>query len=98
QHDDPLELDEVILHVHALNEAPEAVMVRTLNNRFAARTEFRPNRIEFHDAATMRELQGVGTQLKEQKVVDHRPKATAPKQNGTVSINRNHLSEIEVAS
>jgi phenylacetate-coenzyme A ligase PaaK-like adenylate-forming protein len=98
QHDDPLELDEVILHVHALNEAPEAVMVRNLNNRFAARTEFRPNRIEFHDAATMREMQGVGTQLKEQKVVDHRPKANAPKQNGATFANRNTLSEIEVAS
>lgn len=107
QHDDPLELDEVILHVNVLDEVPEATMIRNLNHRFAARTEFRPNRIEFHDAATMRELQGVGTQLKEQKVVDHRPQsggkpamATSAEtpQNGTPPTNRNHQSEIEVAS
>jgi hypothetical protein len=43
-------------------------------------------------------MQGVGTQLKEQKVVDHRPKANAPKQNGATFASRNHESEIEVAS
>lgn len=99
RHDDPLELDEVILHVHALNEAPESTMVRNLNHRFAARTEFRPNRIEFHDAATMRELQGVGTELKEQKIVDHRPKTGASRPTGLApATNRNNTSEIEVAS
>jgi hypothetical protein len=31
----------------------------------------------FHDAEEMRRLQGVGTLLKEQKLVDHRPQADA---------------------
>ncbi|HEY1173956.1 MAG TPA: AMP-binding protein [Verrucomicrobiae bacterium] len=96
QHDDPLDLDEVILHVNALSDATQDQVTRSLNHRFAAHTEFRPNRVEFHDAATMRELQGVGTQLKEQKVVDHRPKGNGTKAN-SVSSNGKH-SEMEVAS
>ena len=46
------------------------------NNRFVERTEIHPNRIVFHDADEMRRLQGVGRELKEQKIVDHRPKRT----------------------
>jgi hypothetical protein len=29
----------------------------------------------FHDPAEMRQLQGVGVVMKEQKIVDHRPRA-----------------------
>lgn len=70
--DDPLELDELILHVHKLNDVPEEKLTRELNNRFVERTEIRPNRVIFHDPTEMRELLGVGSQLKEQKVVDRR--------------------------
>jgi hypothetical protein len=38
--------------------------------------EIHPNRIEFHSVEELRQKQGVGTQLKEQRVVDHRPAAT----------------------
>jgi len=78
---DPMELDELILHVHKLPEASEDRVIRELNNRCAERIEVRPNRIVFHDAEAMRDLLGVGRLLKEQKVVDHRPKpssASAP--------------------
>ncbi|HXJ74443.1 MAG TPA: AMP-binding protein [Candidatus Dormibacteraeota bacterium] len=71
---DPMELDELILHVTKLGEAPEEKVARELNNRFLERTEIRPNRIVFHDLSEMRDLLGVGTQLKEQKVIDNRPK------------------------
>ena len=37
-------------------------------------TEIHPNRVEFHSIEEMRHLQGVGVVMKEQKVVDHRPK------------------------
>jgi hypothetical protein len=40
--------------------------------------EITPNRIDFHNAEQMRDLQGVGVQLKEQKLVDHRPKNSVP--------------------
>ena len=72
--DDPLELDELVLHVQKLNDVPEDRLSRELNNRFLERTEIRPNRIIYHDADQMRHLLGVGTQLKEQKVIDRRPK------------------------
>src|SRR6185295_9170910 len=72
--DDPMDLDELILHVHKLHDAPEDKLTRELNCRFLERTEIRPNRIVFHDAETIREMLGVGTLLKELKVVDRRPK------------------------
>jgi hypothetical protein len=72
RNDDPLELDELILHVHKTDGVREDKLVRELNNRFVAKTEIHPNRIVFHDAEEMRELQGVGVQLKEQKIVDNR--------------------------
>ncbi|TAK97753.1 MAG: phenylacetate--CoA ligase family protein, partial [Verrucomicrobia bacterium] len=74
-HDDPHELDELILHVHRINGTDESQVSRELKERFANHTEVHPNRIVFHDAEEMRRLQGVGTLLKEQKLVDHRPAA-----------------------
>lgn len=71
--DDPLELDELVLHVQKLNGVSEERLSRELNNRFLERTEIRPNRILFHEVDEMRRLLGVGTHLKEQKVVDRRP-------------------------
>lgn len=75
--DDPLELDEIILHVQKLNGADETQLSRELSARCFTHLEIHPNRIQFHDADDIRRLQGVGTLLKEQKVVDHRPKAQA---------------------
>ena len=74
RNDDPLDLDELILHVHKSTSVDEVRITRELNNRFMERTEIRPNRIVFHDAEELRELQGVGKQLKEQKIIDNRPK------------------------
>jgi phenylacetate-coenzyme A ligase PaaK-like adenylate-forming protein len=73
--DDPLELDEIILHVQKINGADEAQLARELNTRCVTRLEIHPNRIEFHDTDSIRRLQGVGRLLKEQRLVDHRPAA-----------------------
>ena len=78
QHDDPLELDEIVLHVEHPVGVSEEKLIHELDTRLAARTEIHPNRIVFHNADELRRLQGVGLQLKEQKVVDHRPSAAAP--------------------
>lgn len=75
--DDPLDLDELVLHVQRSSGVDEARLTRELNNRFMSHIELRPNRILFHSAAEMRELQGVGTLIKEQKIVDHRPASDA---------------------
>jgi phenylacetate-coenzyme A ligase PaaK-like adenylate-forming protein len=76
--DDPLELDELILHVQKLNGADEGRLSRELRERCIHHLEIQPNRILFHDADEIRQLQGVGRLLKEEKVADHRPKAQLP--------------------
>jgi phenylacetate-CoA ligase len=72
RNDDPLEVDELILHVQKTGSVRDDKLIRELNTRFVAKTEVHPNRIVFHDGDEMRELQGVGVQLKEQRIVDHR--------------------------
>ncbi|HEV2318393.1 MAG TPA: AMP-binding protein [Verrucomicrobiae bacterium] len=72
--DDPLERDEIILHVQKVDGGDEARLARELSERCYNTADVHPNKILFHDAEKMRELQGVGTQIKEQKLVDHRPK------------------------
>jgi len=83
-HDDPMELDEIILHVHKMNDVNEEKLRRELNNRFVERTEIHPNQIVFHDAEDLRRMQGVGRELKEQKIVDRRPKRGEPTVPGGV--------------
>jgi phenylacetate-coenzyme A ligase PaaK-like adenylate-forming protein len=73
QHDDPLELDELVLHVSKSDDCSEARVRETLNDRFVSELELHPNRIEFHTSDEMKTLQGTGTQLKEMRIVDHRP-------------------------
>jgi phenylacetate-coenzyme A ligase PaaK-like adenylate-forming protein len=72
-HDDPLEVDELILHVAKADDFDDARLRAMLDERFVSETEIHPNRIEFQSEEELRRLQGVGTQLKEQRVVDHRP-------------------------
>jgi hypothetical protein len=83
--DDPLELDELILHVEKLGPGDESHLCRELNERIASVIEMHPNRIVFQSAEEMRGLQGVGVEMKEQRLVDHRPK---PDATATASLNR----------
>ena len=76
--DDPHELDELILHVQKINGADETQLARDLRERCFSYLDIHPNRILFHNADEIRRLQGVGTLLKEQKLVDHRPSSAAP--------------------
>ena len=71
--DDPLDLDEVILHVHKSGEIANERITRELVSRFRERTEISPNRIVFHSFSEIRSLLGVGVELKEQKIIDNRP-------------------------
>jgi len=72
RNDDPLELDELILHVQKIDGVRESDLAGQLDRRIHEAAEMRPNRIEFHSLAEMRVLQGVGRELKEQRLVDHR--------------------------
>ena len=83
-YDDPMELDELIVHVEA--SGLEDAVRREVKNALRDGAEIRPNAIDFHSPAAMRELQGVGRFLKEQKIIDNRPagpKATTTNQRNT---------------
>jgi phenylacetate-CoA ligase len=75
-HDDPLDLDEIVLHVAAMDRAAESQLEQSLRDLLQANFELRPNRVQFHTPNEIRVLHQVGVALKEQKVVDHRPKST----------------------
>lgn len=70
--DDPLDIDELVVHAVPLNG--NGSLERDIRRRFKEKVEITPNAVELHNWSEMRKLQGVGTELKEQKVVDHRPK------------------------
>ena len=76
--DDPMEIDELLLHVTKNGTVNESDLIEELKDRLAACSELRPNEIIFHEAEKMRDLQGVGTELKEQRVVDHRARPDLP--------------------
>ncbi|MCB1237193.1 MAG: AMP-binding protein [Verrucomicrobiae bacterium] len=77
RNDDPLESDELVVHIAPAERTDRDTLTRAIRKRFLESTEISPNRVEFHDVEAMREMQGVGEKLKEEKVVDHRPKSVA---------------------
>ena len=78
RHDDPLETDEVHLHLTAESGVSEADLELAVSRRFHEATEISPNELHFHPLAEMREHLGIGRLLKEEKIADHRPKAVHP--------------------
>ncbi|BDS05643.1 phenylacetate-coenzyme A ligase [Oceaniferula spumae] len=73
ENDDPLDLDEIIIHAVPLN-CDEPTLEENIRRKLKNSTELSPNKILFHDWDTMRKMQGVGKELKEKKVIDNRPK------------------------
>jgi phenylacetate-coenzyme A ligase PaaK-like adenylate-forming protein len=74
RNDDPLECDIVLVHAVVM-KGDEATLHDAIHKRFLSSTEFAPNEILFHTWDEMRIMQGVGKELKEKKVVDHRPES-----------------------
>ena len=77
RNDDPFDSDEVIVHLSSTGMASGRDLETAVRRHFRAVTEMRPNRIEFHSDEEIREMQGVGRLLKEEKVRDNRPAAGA---------------------
>ncbi|MBL9188567.1 MAG: AMP-binding protein [Opitutaceae bacterium] len=75
EHDDPLGLDIIVLHLAREAEADEAEVKGRVSELFKASFEITPNAIEFHTMEELRKLQKVGVAIKEQKVADNRPDA-----------------------
>jgi hypothetical protein len=73
-----MEVDELLLHVTPEPGVNTLELRRRLERRFAEVTEVKPNEIQFHDLAGLRERLGVGRLLKEAKILDARPRADAP--------------------
>jgi len=80
--DDPLDLDELIVHITAPPGSNRKTLIHRIREQILAASEISPNDIEFHSADEIRKLQGVGVELKERKIVDNRPKATQPSTEG----------------
>lgn len=76
RNDDPFEADEVIIHLAADGSEPTSGLETAVRRHFRAVTEMRPNRIQLHSLEKIREMQGVGRLLKEEKVQDNRPDAS----------------------
>jgi len=75
-HDDPLECDEVLLHVAPESGMNESTLREQIARRFLEVTELRPNAVLFHSVAELRGLLGIGRLLKEEKIADHRSAAS----------------------
>ncbi len=72
RNDDPLETDQILVHAVPSNGGDPAMLRKKIIDRFRTTVEFAPNEIQFHSWDEIRRMQGVGKELKEQKVVDHR--------------------------
>lgn len=80
RHDDPHEVDELVLHVAPDQGMTAKDLEHRIQRRFAEVTEIQPNAIQFHDLADLRERLGVGKLLKEVKLLDRRKQAAKAEQ------------------
>jgi phenylacetate-CoA ligase len=80
--DDPLELDELILHVEKIDGSEEAQLSEELQRRFVEETEIHLNKIVFHTEQELRRMQGVGVKIKEERILDNRPKNVGTERAG----------------
>jgi phenylacetate-coenzyme A ligase PaaK-like adenylate-forming protein len=88
RNDDPFDVDELTIHLSKHNGVSETQLTQELNERFAARAEIHPNRISFHTLDEMRALQGVGSELKEVKLIDRRNARDGRDSKATLSSTR----------
>ena len=73
RNNDPFDLDEIIVHMAPDGSEPISVLEAAIRRRFVEVTEIRPNRITCHTNEEVRDMQGVGRLLKEDKIRDNRP-------------------------
>ncbi len=96
RNDDPLELDEIVLYAEKADAFDAGRLRALISERFASELEIHPNRIEFVTIEDLRRKQGVGAQLKEQRVIDRRPSGKSadspPPQTPAISPLSNPLS------
>jgi phenylacetate-coenzyme A ligase PaaK-like adenylate-forming protein len=72
-HDDPFDVDELVVHLARNGAGDTETLGRLVGETLKARFEVAPNRIEFHSPEQLRALQKVGVAIKERKIADNRP-------------------------
>ncbi len=70
---DPLDLDEIVLHIALLDGVDRETVESRLRARFETELEVTPNRIEVHGLADMLKRIKLETSLKEIRILDNRP-------------------------
>ncbi len=72
--DDPLEVDEMIVHLAVRNEQLREAVALKVRESFKSSLEVAPNRVEFLGLEAMLRKIGMETEMKEKRFVDARPK------------------------
>jgi phenylacetate-CoA ligase len=72
--DDPLEVDELIVHLALREGADEDAMRKLVTEEFRSSFEVTPNRLEFHGLTTLLDKLGMEREMKEKRFLDSRPK------------------------
>ena len=72
--DDPLDVDQLVLHLAPMNGADREELKEIVRKRFRAEMEISPNRFEIHSLAEMLHRIKLETSMKEIRVLDSRPK------------------------
>lgn len=73
-HDDPLDVDELVLHLALNNGSDVERLKQQIRVRFQREVEMTPNRIEVHSLDDMLRRIKLETSLKEVRILDARPK------------------------
>jgi len=72
---DPLEVDEMIVHLAVREQATRDATATKIRESFKGRLEVAPNRVEFLDLDAMLRKIGMETEMKEKRFLDERPQA-----------------------
>ena len=72
KNNNPHNLDELVLHAEKRCDVEDQILIDDINKKFKKATELKLNEVIFHSVENMRKLQGVGKQLKEDRIVDNR--------------------------
>jgi len=72
--DDPLEVDELIVHLAVRDGCSAEATTRKVVDAFKGRMEVAPNRVEYLALDAMLRKVGMETEMKEKRFVDSRPK------------------------
>lgn len=72
--DDPLEVDELVVHLALREGADQESVLRRIRQNFKGRIEISPNRVELTDLESMLQRIGMETEMKEKRFLDSRPR------------------------